>query len=60
MSDVESSLMLISATKSFGGWVKRYKHYSSTLNCEMVFGIYLPPQAEANPVPLLWWLSGLT
>ncbi len=60
MSDVESSLTLISATKSFGGWIKRYKHHSSTLNCEMVFGIYLPPQAETNPVPLLWWLSGLT
>jgi len=26
----------------------------------MVFGAYLPPQAEERPVPLLWWLSGLT
>lgn len=60
MSDVESSLTLISSTKSFGGWIKRYQHQSSTLNCEMVFGIYLPPQAETGTVPLLWWLSGLT
>ena len=60
MSEVESSLTLLSSTKSFGGWIKRYQHQSSTLNCEMVFGIYLPPQAETGTVPLLWWLSGLT
>ena len=51
---------LVSATKSFGGWLKRYKHRSQVLNCEMIFAIYLPPAAEANDVPLLWWLSGLT
>lgn len=55
-----SSLTLVSATKSFGGWLKRYKHSSSSLKCEMIFAIYLPPQAEQGPVPLLWWLSGLT
>lgn len=56
MSDLE----LVSATKSFGGWLKRYKHRSSVLGCEMVFAIYLPPAAEEQEVPLLWWLSGLT
>lgn len=60
MSEAESSLILLSATKSFGGWVKRYQHYSTTLKCQMIFAIYLPPQADTNPVPLLWWLSGLT
>lgn len=50
----------IAANKSFGGWHKRFKHFSSTLNCEMIFAIYLPPQAETETVPLLWWLSGLT
>lgn len=55
-----SILTSISSTKSFGGWIKRYKHHSSTLDCEMVFAIYLPPQAETHPVPILWWLSGLT
>ena len=49
MSDIE----LVSATKSFGGWLKRYKHRSQVLNCEMIFAIYLPPAAEANDVPLL-------
>lgn len=60
MSEAESSLILLSATKSFGGWVKRYQHYSTALKCQMIFAIYLPPQADTNPVPLLWWLSGLT
>lgn len=55
-----NSLTLVSATKSFGGWLKRYKHFSPTLQCEMIFAIYLPPIAETQSVPLLWWLSGLT
>ena len=50
----------IAANKSFGGWHKRFMHFSATLNCEMVFAIYLPPQAETEKVPLLWWLSGLS
>src|SRR5690606_18263451 len=33
---------------------------SQALSCDMVFAIYLPPQAEAGPVPVLYWLSGLT
>jgi len=60
MSEAESSLTLISATKSWGGWVKRYQHYSTALKCQMIFAIYLPQQAETGTVPLLWWLSGLT
>lgn len=56
----DNSLTLLSATRTFGGWLKRYQHRSRVLNCEMIFAIYLPPQAETAPVPLLWWLSGLT
>ena len=51
----------ISCQKSFGGWHKRYKHRSSSLNCDMVFAVYLPPQAEQGAkLPVLYWLSGLT
>jgi S-formylglutathione hydrolase len=53
-------LELVAANKSFGGWLKRYKHHSKVLGCEMIFAIYLPPAAEEQDVPLLWWLSGLT
>lgn len=51
----------ISCNKSFGGWHKRYRHRSSSLNCDMVFAVYLPPQAEqGEKLPVLYWLSGLT
>ena len=50
----------VAANKCFGGWHKRIRHHSTTLGCDMIFAIYLPPQAEAGPVPVLYWLSGLT
>jgi len=55
-----NTLTEIAATKCFGGWLKRYKHPSTSLNCDMIFAVYLPPQAETQKVPVLWWLSGLT
>ncbi|MEN3110208.1 S-formylglutathione hydrolase [Uliginosibacterium paludis] len=55
------SLENIACNKSFGGWHKRYRHRSATLGCDMVFAIYLPPQAESGrKLPVLYWLSGLT
>ena len=54
------TLTLVSENRSFGGWHRRYRHTSRSLGCEMVFAVYLPPQAEAGPVPVLYWLSGLT
>lgn len=53
-------LELVSQNKSFDGWVTRYRHKSAVLNCDMVFGLYLPPHAAQKKVPLLVWLSGLT
>ena len=51
----------IACQQSFCGWHKRYKHHSSTLGCDMVFAVYLPPQAETRTdLPVLYWLSGLT
>lgn len=51
----------ISASKSFGGWHKQYRHYSNSVNGSMRFAIYLPPQVESGQkVPVLYWLSGLT
>ncbi|MBC9071844.1 S-formylglutathione hydrolase [Thauera sp. CAU 1555] len=50
----------IAANRAFGGWHRRYRHRSQTLGCDMVFAVYLPPQAEHGPVPALYWLSGLT
>ncbi|XP_050722923.1 S-formylglutathione hydrolase-like isoform X2 [Eriocheir sinensis] len=49
-----------SSNKSFGGWQKVYSHDSKELGCRMKFGVYIPPQAEAGPVSVVYWLSGLT
>ncbi len=55
------SLDITCVAKGFGGWTKQYTHHSATLNCDMRFAIYLPPQtANGQKVPVLYWLSGLT
>ena len=51
---------LVSRTATFGGEIQRLKHRSETCDCDMTFGIFLPPQAQRDPVPALLWLSGLT
>jgi S-formylglutathione hydrolase len=50
----------ISENRSFGGRQLRFSHASQALNCSMNFSVYLPPAAESGPVPVLYWLSGLT
>ena len=50
----------IGSVRCFGGWQKRYRHSSTVLGCDMVFSLYLPPQAERRAVPVLCWLSGLS
>ena len=55
------SLSIESVNKNFGGWTKHYSHHSETLNCDMRFAIYLPPQtAKGQKVPVVYFLSGLT
>ncbi|MFD0740280.1 S-formylglutathione hydrolase [Lysobacter koreensis] len=44
----------------FGGRQEVWSHPSTTLRCDMRFGVYLPPQAEQQACPVLYWLSGLT
>ncbi|KAL9672328.1 hypothetical protein QQ045_028578 [Rhodiola kirilowii] len=51
----------ISSARMFGGFNKRYKHFSPTLGCNMTFHIYFPPQSpSSHKLPVLYWLSGLT
>ena len=54
------SLEQVSANAMFGGKQLKLKHHSSSLNCEMIFSVYLPPQADSVNVPVIYWLSGLT
>lgn len=44
----------------FGGRQQVWQHRSATLDCDMRFAVYLPPQAAQQPCPVLYWLSGLT
>ena len=51
---------LVSEHLCFGGKVGFYSHVSDTCNGEMRFSVYQPPQAKSAPVPVLYFLSGLT
>lgn len=50
----------VSASKSFDGIQYVYTHASEACRCDMTFALYLPPKANKEKVPLLWYLSGLT
>ena len=50
----------VSENACFEGTQGVYKHASDVCGCDMTFAVYTPPQAKNGPVPVLWYLSGLT
>jgi S-formylglutathione hydrolase len=50
----------ISENACFGGVQGVYSHRSAATGGEMTFGLFLPEEARDGPVPVLWYLSGLT
>lgn len=44
----------------FGGTQGVYSHTSLATKTDMTFGLFLPLEARDGPVPVLWYLSGLT
>jgi S-formylglutathione hydrolase len=50
----------VSTFRSFGGTLSVHDHDSAVTGTQMRFAVYVPPQAEHGPVPVLWYLSGLT
>ncbi|WP_421789044.1 S-formylglutathione hydrolase [Hyphobacterium sp.] len=50
----------VSTFKSFGGMLSVHDHDSAVTGTKMRFAVYVPPQAAEGPVPVLWYLSGLT
>ncbi|MDQ2095804.1 S-formylglutathione hydrolase [Rhodalgimonas zhirmunskyi] len=50
----------VSENKCFGGVQGVYTHASKATGCDMTFGLFLPEEARDGPVPVLWYLSGLT
>lgn len=53
-------MQTVSTAVAFGGTQGVYSHASSACGCDMVFSVYVPPQAANGPCPVLWYLSGLT
>jgi len=51
---------LLSRHACFGGEQRFYRHESRETRGAMKFSVYLPPQAAAGKVPVLYFLSGLT
>ena len=55
-----TTLSPVQSFASFGGTVEVFDHPSTACRCTMRFAVYTPPQAKDGPVPVLWYLSGLT
>ncbi|WP_353932310.1 S-formylglutathione hydrolase [Okeanomitos corallinicola TIOX110] len=55
-----TDINLIAEYKSFDGKLGFYSHVSNLCKCEMRFSVYQPPQATQKPLPVLYFLSGLT
>ncbi|GGA18183.1 S-formylglutathione hydrolase [Neptunicoccus cionae] len=51
---------MLSENKCFDGVQGVYSHRSESCKGDMTFGLFVPPQAKLQEVPVLWYLSGLT
>lgn len=54
------ALELISQHRCFGGTQRYYRHESAQIGLPMRFSVFVPPQADNGPVPVLFFLAGLT
>ena len=57
-------MKIIAKQRVFAGELVRIEHASNVNNCTMTTSVFLPPLAvnhvSTQPVPVLYWLSGLT
>lgn len=51
---------VLSEQACFGGVQGYYRFASAATGTPMRFSLFRPPQAAHEPVPVVWWLSGLT
>ncbi|MGD1857601.1 MAG: S-formylglutathione hydrolase [Leptolyngbyaceae cyanobacterium] len=54
------TLTSLSQHGCFDGTVGIYSHLSEQCRCKMKLAVFIPPQAKTRPVPVLYYLSGLT
>ena len=50
----------MSTNMAFGGVQGVYRHASTATGTDMTFSVYVPPHAEGELLPIVWFLSGLT
>lgn len=60
MPESSHDLSLVSEARCFEGRQQTWQHASESTGTPMKFGVYLPPQAEVQTCPVVYWLSGLT
>lgn len=53
-------MKIINENRCFGGVQGVYSHKSAATGGDMTFGLFQPETVNRGPVPLLWFLSGLT
>lgn len=56
----ESRVETTAQSRCFGGSVSFHAHPSQATGGQMRFALFTPPQAERGPVPVLYYLAGLT
>jgi S-formylglutathione hydrolase len=56
----ERSITTLSEHACFNGVQGFYQHESEETGTSMKFGVFVPPQAAQGPVPVLFYLAGLT
>lgn len=57
---MSSPIETLSEHGCFGGRVSFHRFLSEATGTPMRFAVFTPPQAAAGPVPVLWFLAGLT
>lgn len=54
------TLETLSTNTAFGGTQGVYTHRSSATGTDMTFSVFVPPHNDAQLLPVVWFLSGLT
>ena len=57
---LEAHFVTLSEQRCFGGVQGFYRHDSAETGTSMQFGVFVPEQAERGPLPVLFYLAGLT
>ena len=60
MMSRDESLETLSEQRCHGGIQGFYRHPSAELGGNAQFSVYVPPQARSRPLPVLYFLAGLT